>query len=219
VEQGKGPVQLAGPVTVLFHVIPASALTRRIMIEPWRVSDKQKNGVRVPHEATRQRYNADGFLSSAEVGDQSVAFGYAQLFRSGIAEYANSSCSGSISGSVPVVLGQAIEQEMIGCYGNAIDQLRERGQDEEIYIGFSLIGIAGMSFFSTHRRRAFESSSNVSADNVFVSPEVLVGINNTEAPPYPAALRPLVDTMWQVAGFDGTPFIHTGKWDPLGRYN
>jgi|GEM_PF-4218499 hypothetical protein len=31
-------------------------------------------------------------------------------------------------------------------------------------------------------------------------------------------LLPLVDTMWQVAGLEGTPFKPKGEWNPFGRY-
>jgi hypothetical protein len=92
--QGKGPDKPAGPVSLLFHVIPASAFTRNELRESWAVPEQEKLQVYVPHGITNFRYNADGFLCLASTGAQSEAFGYTQLFRSGIIEYADGYCYG-----------------------------------------------------------------------------------------------------------------------------
>ena len=217
-KQGKGPVQLASPVTMLFHVIPSDSLTRRVLQETWRVNEQEKNLVYVPHRYTNHRYNADGILFTAEVGDQSGAYGYTQIFRSGIVEYADSQISGPIAGSDQMIFGQAIESQMVHCYEDAIRRLREHEQNEDVYAGFSLIGIANKPFFSS-RMSAYTRAVPRVTDNIFNSPEVLVNMNDSEESPYSRTLRPLVDTMWQVAGLQETPFRRNGEWDPFGRYN
>jgi hypothetical protein len=220
VEQGKGPVRPASSVTMLFHVVPSGSLNRRVLQESWRVTEQEKNQVYVPHNATSRVYNSDGLLFSAEVGDQSGAYGYTQIFRSGIVEYADSNVYGPIGDSDRMILGQAIERQMIHCYGDAIRRLREHEQNEDAYAGFSLIGVANKAFFSTHTRRVFTRNVPTVTGNIFNSPEVLVNLNDPEESPYSRTLRPLVDTMWQVAGLQETPFFkRNGEWDPFGRYN
>jgi hypothetical protein len=203
---------------MLFHVIPAGSLTRKVLQESWRVSDEEKHRVYVPHRSTNLTYNADGFLCSAEVGDQSGAYGYTQLFRSGIIEYADSNCCGPVGGTEPMILGQAIEGEMVRCCEDAIRRLRNQGQNEEVYAGFSLVGFANKVFFSTYRTLPFKRIAR-GTDNIFNSSEVLVDINDPEGSPYSRTLLPLVDTMWQVAGLPGTPFKPKGEWNPFGKYD
>jgi len=83
---------------VLFHMIPASAfIMDDVLRESWRFPESEKLRVHVPHGITNHRYNADGFLGTVQAGDQ--VFGYTQVFRSGITEYADDHCSG------PVALG------------------------------------------------------------------------------------------------------------------
>jgi len=218
-EQGKGPARLASSVTMLFHVIPSDSLARKALQEPWRITETEKNQIYVPHRASNTSYNADGFLSSAEVGDQSGAYGYTQIFRSGIVEYADSNCFGPTAGSGNMIWGQAIEGQMVRCYEDAIGRLRKQEQNEDVYAGFSLIGLANKHFFSTSRMLPFSRTVVRDTDNIFNSPEVLVNLNDRDESPYSNALLPLVDTMWQVAGREGSPFRRNGVWDPFGRYN
>jgi hypothetical protein len=62
----KGPMPLAGKVTMLFHVIPESSFTRRDFRETWRISEQEVNYIHVPQGITNHRYNADGFIASAK---------------------------------------------------------------------------------------------------------------------------------------------------------
>ncbi len=219
VTRGVGPVQLAGAVTMLFHAIPASAFTRDVLRQTWTVSDQEKNYMYVPHGATNFRYNADGFLCLASVGAPSEAYGYTQLFRSGIVEYADSNCYSPpfVSGCDSMILGQELEKQMVKCYGDVVNRYRRQGRSEVLYVGFSLIGIANKSFYSTVSNLAFRQQSLIRQD-IFTSPEVFVDINDPEESPYERNLLPLVDTMWQVAGLQGTPFKPKGEWTPFGRY-
>jgi hypothetical protein len=215
---GTGPIRLAGETTMLFHLIPASSLTRRTLQETWRIADDEKHQVYVPHGATNLTYNADGFLCLSQMGNQSGAYGYTQLFRSGIVEYADCNCSGPAGPSESMILGQAIEGEIVRCYQDAVRRLRKEGKNEPVYAGLSLVGLANKEFFSTYRNRAFGTSAKV-IDNIYISPEILVDINAPEESPYGRTLLPLVDTMWQVAGRPRTPFMSNGEWNPFTNYN
>jgi hypothetical protein len=138
---------------MLFHVIPASAFTKDVLRESWAVSQQEKDFMYVPHGATGYRYNADGFLTltsigGAMLGNGSKAFGYTQLFRSGIIEYADSNCAWMPSQDRGIaVFGQELEKQIVNCYKHAIARFRNQGWTEALYIGFSLIGIADKSFY------------------------------------------------------------------------
>lgn len=49
--------------------------------------------------------------------------------------------------------------------------------------------------------------------------KVFVDMNEPEEHPYPKTLLPLADTMWQLAGREGTPFRPKGVWEPFKEYN
>jgi hypothetical protein len=216
VKRGEGPVGPPGPVTMLFHAIPTSAFTRDVLRETWTVSEQEKNFMHVPNRPTNFRYNADGFLSLAVAGRQ--AYGYTQLFRSGIVEYADAYCySPPMQGYDSMISGQKLEQEMVNCYKDVLRRIRAQGRSELLYVGFSLIGIANKSFYSTLRSLAIPDQYSILQD-IFTSPEVFADMNDPEELPYNRTLLPLVDTMWQVAGRSGTPFKLKGRWDPFGEF-
>jgi len=83
VHEGKGPLPLVGEVNMLFHVIPLDSLDRVPLNSSWRVPEQRKSQIYATARPTTFRYNHDGFLASATVGNESSAYGYTQIFRSG----------------------------------------------------------------------------------------------------------------------------------------
>ena len=55
------------------------------------VPQQEMLGIYVPHAGASGQYNADGYLRFADTGEKTKAYGYTQLFRSGITEYADAS--------------------------------------------------------------------------------------------------------------------------------
>lgn len=213
--RNEGPSPVTGPVTMLFHVIPASAFSKDLLRQAWTVPDEEKHNIYVSHGYGTPRYNADGFITHTNGGCGAPAFGYTQLFRSGIAEYAESYCCYSTHGRQPVIGGLALEKEMIYCYQDAITRVHKQGRTEPLYVGFSLIGIKKQMFYFSFMQAA--PLPPIEQD-IFISPEVFVDINEPEEPPYRKTLLPLINTMWQVAGREGTPFTENGVWEPFGNY-
>jgi hypothetical protein len=58
----------------------------------------------------------------------------------------------------------------------------------------------------------------VIVEDTSISPLVFIDASDTEEPPYPSTLLPLVNTMWQIAAREGTPFAPDGVWNPFGTY-
>lgn len=210
-----GPIPVHGPVTMLFHVIPASAFSKDVLRQSWTIPDEEKHNIHVSHGYGTPRYNADGFLTITNGGVGSAAYGYTQLFRSGIAEYAESYCYYPRDGMDAMIAGPYLEQEMIDCYQDAIIRFRKQGRTEPLYVGFSLIGIRQKSFYFSVMQAALLPPIE---QDIFTSPEVFVDINEPEERPYRKTLLPLVDTMWQVAGREGTPFKSNGVWEPFKEW-
>lgn len=64
---------------------------------------------------------------------------------------------------------------------------------------------------------AGNAGSHPISDDTFVSPEVFVDLNEPEDKPYGKTLLPLVNTMWQLAGRESTPYMRDENWDPFYR--
>lgn len=216
VAEGKGPIaSLAGEVTTLFHVIPASAFTDEVLRDSWRLPEEEKLRIHVPHGITNYRYNGDGFLGTVQVG--SDVYGYTQVFRSGIIEYADGHCSGRVGTSAASqVLGQEVEKQMVSCYRDAVTRFRNQGRTDPLYVGFSLIGVADKFIYGSSMMSVFNQYPI--RENIFNSPEVLVDISEPDEHPYRKTLLPLADTMWQVAGREGSPYKPKGVWEPFKEY-
>jgi hypothetical protein len=210
-----GPINFASDVTMLFHVIPASAFDREVLSQSWVVPQQDKLRIYVPHGATNFRYNGDGYLATAQINPKSGAYGYAQMFRSGIMEYADSNCLFTAPHSdSPLVLGQEIERQIVNCYEDAVARMRKDGRSGALFVGFSLVGVAGKRFFSNYRQMVGTQRPPI-RESILTSPETFVDLSEPEDHPYQNTLLPLVDTMWQVAGWEGTPYKNGVVWEPF----
>jgi hypothetical protein len=217
IESRNAPAQLGGEVVMLFHTIPADGFSGNTLHSSWRIPEEDKNHVYVPCGARTPRYNADGFIcTSAYLTHPGGVFGYTQLFRSGVSEYADSYSYRAQPGMVgDVILGRYLEKEMVFCYQDAINRLRRNGQTGSLYVGFSLLGILGKTLYGTTTTTVDMPPIQT---NVFSSPEVLVDMSEQEGAPFSRTLLPLVDTLWQVGGRETTPFKPNGVWDPFTQW-
>jgi hypothetical protein len=222
--QRLGPVVVEPGTIVLFHVIPAEAFTPGAFTEAWRVPAQEKNNVHVPgHSMGYTRYNADGFLCHSMVHNSQNSpqvDAYTQVFRSGIVEYCFSHSFNppwSSSATKPMIRGIALEREMVSCFEDAYSRLLRDGENNSIYVGFSLIGIQGKLMFTTEL--GWNSDEREIRQNSFISPEIYADISGLkEERPFERILLPLIDTLWQVGGYEESPFRIDGKWAPFGNY-
>jgi hypothetical protein len=218
IENEKGPVQLGGEVTMLFHIIPADSFGGDAFRESWRVSEDDKNYMHVPYGPSGPRYNADGFIClSPPIFQPNLFAGYTQIFRSGIVEYSDSNSYRSLQNVIgKFIFGQEIEKQIVLCYKDAINRFRRNGRTGQAYVGFSFIGVLNKTVFGTV---STTGALPAIRHNVFTSPEVLVDISEPEEFPYRLTLLPLVNTFWQMGGRERTPFIpNDGDWDPFRHY-
>jgi len=95
--------------------------------------------------------------------------------------------------------------------------LKREGRIGAAYVGFSLIGIQGKRMFINDLFGTGTTHEIVS--DTFSSPEIYVDLSEPEEDePFARTLRPLVDTLWQVAGLEETPFRLDGTWKPFADY-
>jgi hypothetical protein len=132
-------------------------------------------------------------------------------------EYADSQIYFPVSqGGAEMILGQEIEKQIVNCYEDAVNRMRRLGRTGIAYAGLSLIGVMGKNIYS--RGGHWGSVDQPIRGNIFNSPEVLVDINDAEDSPYANTLLPLVDTMWQAGGREGTPQKTADEWTPFANW-
>jgi len=218
IAQGKGSVSLVGGVSLILHFIPRDSLERRPLLGPWKVSQKQQMHFLANERALTARHNRDGFLAQYAIGSEKSAYRYTQVFRCGILEYGIGNFFRPIvPNNPPLIIGQYLEQEMVASCENAMGWFQSSGQTQRVYVGFSLVGIAGKAFFSTRSRTAFSALSVGPECDIFSSPETLADPSSPGSPTFDTFLLPLVDVMWQVAGYDESPFRVNGEWQPFNQ--
>ena len=114
--------------------------------------------------------------------------------------------------TVHAIWAQEIEKEIVRCYGEALARFRSQERAQLLFAGLCLTGNEEKCF---HINEVSPDSDSIRR-NVFISPEILVDINEPEETPFAKTLLPLIDTMWQMAGDEGTPFRDkAGSWTPF----
>ena len=106
---------------------------------------------------------------------------------------------------------------MVRCFADALGRFQREGRTGVVYVGFSMIGIEDKQIYST--LMSWSGRDFGIRQSAITSPEVMVDLSEHEERPYPHAMRPLVDTFWQLDGREGTPFTSNDEWNPFFSYD
>ncbi len=91
--------------------------------------------------------------------------------------------------------------------------LKMIGTAEPVYVSLTLVGVRGRTMALPRRLQMLNSVSPPFDRDVIVSPDVMVQ-NLEEGYPFATTLIPLVDSVWQAAGLEGTPNINNDReWE------
>ncbi len=162
------------------------------------------------------KINFDGLLVYG-VDRNKSSTGFTQLYRTGIIETAdttfissaNSYGMGKIISSVPfeVNLFKAIRRFLL--------VLKSLGVDLPLVIMLSLLDVQGYTLHVPDRLGAFAGGEPF--DRAVLAPqEVLI---ETYSDDIPSVMKPLLDEIWNAAGFEGSPYYRGDEWigDVLAR--
>lgn len=214
---GEGPIPITGSQALL-HFTSASALTNDEASLP-RTFDTRKWGDAsslMSYNPHFNRYNADGFLLFMDDYKQSEKQSYLQVFRDGRLEYGDSYLMNSHYQEeiASALLEAAIEKT----FKNAIRLLSILAVAEPFFVSLSLLGVKGrrMALPGAGAYPPFSNLRAVFDRDVIACPDVRIE-NLTEGPPFPTTLLPIVNSMWQAAGLEKSPYIREdGSWIPGG---
>jgi hypothetical protein len=207
---GEGPVPLAG-ARILFHFVPAAVLTSDEPVHPRRFDPQSwGRGAKLMSLGSNvSRYNVDGFLLASDMKKDTPG-SYLQVFREGALEYGDSYTLDSQGGRH--IASRILEEKLASTFRNAVTLLRHLEAPSPIFVTLSLVSV---------RHRTMALPQNVSDWNyesypfdrdVIVCPDVLLGQFEGGVPDV-SILLPLLDSIWQAAGRERTPYLdNQGKW-------
>lgn len=190
------PVLLSGRPKIVLHVVPLAGMerTRRLDAESLARAGDQLNPPGLA--ATRKRVNLDGIVRWQD-GDRG-AQGYVQLFRSGAIEAVDAFTLGSFDGRdiIPAGSMEVSFIEALDSYLDYIGGLEDLGPP--VVVMLTLIDVHGLDLVP---REKYDRLSRypIAQDDLILPEEVveeLEGVTSAQV------MRPILDVVWNAAGFD-----------------
>lgn len=208
-----GPASMVGPM-LLYHFIPATALASDEQPIP-RVFDTKNWGATgsllMSLRAESMRYNADGLLYLSRF-NEGLHSSYLQVFRDGRLEYGDSYAL--LENSNGAIASMLFEPKIVETFEKALALLHLLNVPEPIYATLTLIGVKGMRMAAPYSTRTYKAESAPFDRDIILCSDVLIQ-NVIEGRPYPSTLRPIIDSVWQSAGYGSTPYVDSnGNWAP-----
>ena len=208
---GTGPVELQGS-RLLFHFIPASAIAEDGVALP-RVFDRnalQSTPNLLMCLSTESiRYNADGLLFVSHMARRNKQ-SYLQIFKTGALEYGDNYVL-NWSDDSPTILGLVFEEKIVQTFHNALRLLAILNASEPVYTTLTLIGVKGRDMAQRPTTVNFNNFSHSFDRDVVLTPDVQIR-DTPETWPFAETLLPIVNSVWQAAGKEKSPFIENGQW-------
>lgn len=206
----RGPVALGRRPSVLVHLIPLEAFARRVTFDVVGFADWRRDLRPLSAIGWMDRITMHGVLTYTVMGTKTVSV--AQLYRSGIVEFADSASLGlpdSDRCSIPSV---KFEEGVIAAVTRGLAIQRRLGSQPPIYCFVTLVDVAGMTL-------GVRDDSRLSTDRMPLSEDVLL-LPETVFPdfdmPIATALKPALDVMWNAFDHERSPnFASDGTWRPL----
>jgi hypothetical protein len=212
--QGETPVKLQGQSVMAIHFIPASAIVGGFRASNWLMPQEHKQSIRMVGSRSigNTRYNSSGFLMFPGWAGEGAG-GYTQIFRSGILEYVNSELLSHQPDEQGNRLAPSlrIEQEIVLAFENASMILASLGVATPAFMMISLLRVRGL--IMPQGGRWFMSPGAFLEDNV-LTPDIQIDGMDEERP-YPNLLLPLINSIWQAAGQERTPYFEGDRWNPF----
>jgi hypothetical protein len=219
IEAGEGPIRVSGTPTLAFHVIPLAHVTPLVRWEGWgSFVELQDAGRRdlLPllygRKAGGHRFNLDGwvgFIPNARPGSEF----YVQLFRWGAIEAVGVVPEPYASPHKGRVDGGAVEALIIKAFSKYIEFLAWARIDPPIALGLAVLRARGLKL---QRSGIVVLPHSEAFDRDLVVLPEIVAHEPGQPDQADVILRPLLDTLWQAAGWPRSPHYQGGRWQPPG---
>ncbi len=206
----RGAVALGRRPSVLVHLIPLESFARQVTFDVVRLPDWRRDLQPMSAIGWSDRITMNGVLSYALAGTMPVSF--AQLYRSGIVEFADSASLGLPNSGSRSIPSTKFEERVIAAVTRGLAIQRRLGSQPPIYCFITLVDVAGMTL-------GVRDDSRLSTDQVPLSEDVLAlpeAVFSDFDAVIAAALRPSLDVMWNAFDHERSPnFAPDGTWHPV----
>ncbi len=206
----EGPIPLPGS-KLLFHFVPASMLTSDEPVYPRRFDPQSwgQGANLMTFGGDIRRYNADGFLLASGTY-QDGKRSYLQVFRQGALEYGDGYALDNY-GKAPVP-SRVFEEKLARTFQSAQLLLKHLDVPEPVFATVSLIGMKGRTMALPQHVAHLSYESEPFDRDLILCPDVLLNHTVADASD-PSVLLPLVNSVWQAAGREKTPYMDKdGSW-------
>ena len=202
---GEGPVLLSDSPKLVLHVFPFSAAgTTTLTPIDLRPINGQNILLQPPAvQSFGHRYNLDGILSATAPSSTSEVMAYLQFYRDGRVEVVR---SGDLLGkpvqNPPMIAAMSLQVALIRVVERVLKLYKIAKVEAPIVVMATLVGVKGATIatnFFSHPSQAYNPIDR----NVLVIPEVIFESLDEDVV---SSLRPIFDTIWNAAGWEGCAF-------------
>lgn len=206
---------------IVLHLIPLNAFDTAIGYDLKPLNDAVRGKLAEPlsvydsDPTVRMRFNIDGFVRASRLEYVATTdFGYTQVFRNGIVEAVDTSLlminawnrSQFNSQVDPKAFdSERYERKIVVALKRYLELQQFLGSNPPFFVMLSFLGVKG---YKIALRRPIHSNnyiteytSEIDRSNLIIPDMMLEDFDVNVA----SALRPVFDTVWNAAGFDGSP--------------
>lgn len=162
------------------------------------------------------RHNFDGVISEAAMGRETAIVGYAQLFRSGVVEAADSYVVHAQNKDAQI---QSIyfEESLLDAAEKHLELLARLGVESPVLVMLSLVGVGGYRM-ATRGPGAEHWGHPIDRNDLVVPESVVEGGPVIGRAGVERLMRPMIDSVWNACGYVGSPnFGDDGRWSNPAR--
>lgn len=209
---GETPFKLAEGAVLVVHIVPIQAMLGKLAPDIVQYSGLRR---KIPIVAATSgaaffKLNLDGAVGARNVSN-GVTHGYTLIFRNGFIEstwvQATNNPAADAKPSLPSGLFEGYLRNFVSAVQEEISHWSAAG---EMLVMVSLLRADGMRL--AYSREFSGDESGIFDRDVLAFPEIEITPENGEIM---QQMRPLLNVVWQAAGFDGSPnFNEVGDWLP-----
>jgi hypothetical protein len=206
---GETPVPLGDTPKIVLHVVPFGAFQPGTRVSSHVIAREAEDGSATFHRSMARRHNFDGFLVYVQFDpDSGPAERYAQIFRSGAVELADTRWAGQdgerrIKWQYEDFLRRALP--------DCLALQKRLGVEPPLFVMLSLLGVRGYTMRSPSPHEQAAPETPFDRDDLLV-PESLVEAFECDVDD---VLRPIFDAVCNAAGQPRSMnYDEKGKWNP-----
>jgi hypothetical protein len=204
---GEAPLQTTDKPTFVLHLVPLNAFDPSTQID-LRAAENNVNLISPVYIGTGEtRYNADGFLAYRPMYEGEV-IAYTQVFRNGIIESADALIFSDEEKLIPSL---DFEKDLFEALRRYFIFLNMAGISSSLVIMISMLGVRGLTMGVQTIGARMRERKVIDRNDLFI-PEGLIENLNVDIT---EALKPILDAIWNAAGYRGSIYYRDGKW--VGR--